>query len=318
MIDFRYHLVSIVSIFLALAVGIVLGAGPLKGNLGQSLNAQVTALRQEKASLRSQLDAQQRNVDGRDAFVDGVTPELLQGRLSGKTVSVVVAPGADAEMVKQTTAVLTGAGARVGSTVTLNEAWTDPAKRTFRDNLATQLAALVKAPGGLSTPEMLPGTVLARALLTQSERPTDKLDTGAAQALDGLKAGDLLTVTSDTVVPASSAVLVAGPVKGSNEEDTAARTATLVSLAKALDAGGSGTVVTSTVNAENPQSTGALVAAVRGDGDASKAISTVDDGDQSIGALPLVQSLVEQYAGRSGHYGLGSDAKAVLPTAAAS
>ena len=31
MIDFRYHLVSLVSVFLALAVGIVLGAGPLQG-----------------------------------------------------------------------------------------------------------------------------------------------------------------------------------------------------------------------------------------------------------------------------------------------
>ena len=318
MIDFRYHLVSIVSIFLALAVGIVLGAGPLQNNIGQSLNDQVVALRQEKAALRTQLDAQQLGMDARDTFVNGVTPGLIQGRLAGKTVSVVVAPGADADLVKQTTAILTSAGARVGSTVTLNDAWTDPAKRTFRDNLATQLAALVKASGAVSSPEMLPGTVLARALLTSAERPTDKLDPSASQALDGLTAGDLLSVGSDTVVPASSAVLVAGPIKGTNADDTAARTATLVALARALDAGGEGTVVTSATNATNPQTTSPLVAAVRADGDASKAVSTVDDGDQSIGALPLVDALVEQYAGQSGHYGLGSDAKAVLPAATAS
>lgn len=42
MIDFRYHLVSIISIFLALAVGIVLGAGPLQGNLGSQLTDQVS------------------------------------------------------------------------------------------------------------------------------------------------------------------------------------------------------------------------------------------------------------------------------------
>lgn len=315
MIDFRYHLVSIVSIFLALAVGIVLGAGPLKGNLGQSLNQQVIALRQEKATLRSDLDAQQRGVDARDAFVNDVTPGLVAGKLTGKTVSIVVAPGADADLVKKTTTALTQSGARIGSTVTLNEAWVDPTKRTFRDNLATQLAALVKAPGAVSTPEMLPGTVLARAILTGTERPTDKIDSSASQALDGLKAGDLLTVGSDTVVPASSAVLVAGPVKGSTQDDTNARLATLVALAKALDAGGSGAVVTAASDAASPQTTDPLVAAVRGDGDASKAVSTVDDGDQSIGVVPLVQALTDQYAGRSGHYGLGSDAKAVLPTA---
>ena len=41
MIDFRYHLVSIVSIFLALAVGIVLGAGPLQGQIGDTLTAEI-------------------------------------------------------------------------------------------------------------------------------------------------------------------------------------------------------------------------------------------------------------------------------------
>ena len=34
MIDFRYHLVSLISVFLALAVGIVLGAGPLREHPG--------------------------------------------------------------------------------------------------------------------------------------------------------------------------------------------------------------------------------------------------------------------------------------------
>ena len=47
MIDFRYHIVSIVSIFLALAVGIVLGAGPLQNQLGTTLTKQVSNLRKE-------------------------------------------------------------------------------------------------------------------------------------------------------------------------------------------------------------------------------------------------------------------------------
>ena len=57
MIDFRYHLVSIVSIFMALAVGIVLGAGPLKGQIGDTLSAEVTALRDDRAALRTELEA---------------------------------------------------------------------------------------------------------------------------------------------------------------------------------------------------------------------------------------------------------------------
>ena len=57
MIDFRYHLVSIVSIFLALAVGIVLGAGPLKEDLGNTLTRELTQLRQDKTDLRGELTA---------------------------------------------------------------------------------------------------------------------------------------------------------------------------------------------------------------------------------------------------------------------
>ena len=52
MIDFRYHVVSLISVFLALAVGIALGAGPLKETIGDTLTGQVEQLRQEKDALR--------------------------------------------------------------------------------------------------------------------------------------------------------------------------------------------------------------------------------------------------------------------------
>ena len=42
MIDFRYHVVSLISVFLALAVGIALGAGPLKETIGDTLTGQGT------------------------------------------------------------------------------------------------------------------------------------------------------------------------------------------------------------------------------------------------------------------------------------
>ena len=55
-IDFRYHIVSLISVFLALAVGIALGAGPLKETIGDTLTGQVDALRAEKDELRTELD----------------------------------------------------------------------------------------------------------------------------------------------------------------------------------------------------------------------------------------------------------------------
>ena len=44
MIDFRYHVVSLVSVFLALAVGIVLGAGPLNEGISTGITDQVQQL----------------------------------------------------------------------------------------------------------------------------------------------------------------------------------------------------------------------------------------------------------------------------------
>ena len=160
MIDFRYHLVSIVSIFLALAVGIVLGAGPLKEDLGNTLTHELTQLRQDKTGLRADLTAAQQGIGARDTWAQQVSPQVVAGTLTGKKVAVVVAPGADGGVVKDTVATLAAAGAKVGSTVTLSDAWVDPDKRTFRNNLASQLATLVKVPGGASSPDQLPGAVL--------------------------------------------------------------------------------------------------------------------------------------------------------------
>lgn len=59
MIDFRYHLVSLIAVFMALAVGVVLGAGPLQGTLGSALSDQVTQLRADRNNLSRNLETTQ-------------------------------------------------------------------------------------------------------------------------------------------------------------------------------------------------------------------------------------------------------------------
>ena len=57
MISFRYHIVSIVSVFLALAIGVALGGGPLKGEVDNTLVDQVKADRKTKVDLQAQITA---------------------------------------------------------------------------------------------------------------------------------------------------------------------------------------------------------------------------------------------------------------------
>ena len=52
MIDFRYHLVSIIAVFFALAAGIVLGAGTFDEAADQALTSQVSDLRDRNQDLQ--------------------------------------------------------------------------------------------------------------------------------------------------------------------------------------------------------------------------------------------------------------------------
>jgi len=91
-IDFRYHLVSIVSIFMALAVGIVLGAGPLKEDIGNTLTSEVKNLRADKASLRSQLDAAEKGSAARDEFTSASKTKTRSLRINITRCASAVQP----------------------------------------------------------------------------------------------------------------------------------------------------------------------------------------------------------------------------------
>ncbi len=313
MIDFRYYLVSIVSIFLALAVGIVLGAGPLQQDIGARLTEQIKTLRADKTQLRTDLDTARRNAAARDTFSSAVAPAVLKGRLTGKTVALVVAPGVDADLVKNATASLIAAGAKVGSTVTLNDVWADPSKITLRNTVASPFATLATAPAAAGSPDQLAVTVLTHAILAGTDHSTERITASASAALNGLKAGDLISVTPDHVVPSSSVVFLSGPVKGSTQQDTDARLAAYVQLVRSLDAAGSGVVVAAKSNSTDPTKSADLVAAARKNSDAVKVISTVDDADLPMGLNTLVMALEQQYTGGAGQYGLAGDAKAIVP-----
>ena len=95
MIDFRYHLVSLIAVFLALALGIVLGAGPLNQPLGDQLTGQVEELRDDRDRLRTDLEVSRVETENRDAFIDEIAPAALGSRLEGRTVAVIaLKPGA--------------------------------------------------------------------------------------------------------------------------------------------------------------------------------------------------------------------------------
>jgi hypothetical protein len=314
MIDFRYHIVSIVSIFLALAVGIVLGAGPLQGQLGTTLTKQVSNLRQEASDLQQQkVDLTQRVTD-MNAFVRSLSPQLVNATLSGHSVAVVRLPGSSDAMASAVDQELQQAGAQVNGTVKVTTAWTDPAKKAFRDNLAKSLAPLAQTqePTGATQDQDL-ASVLARGLVVSDDTAADRTDSAATTALQGLKTAGLIDFSGNGPKTSTLAVVLAGPpTSGEAGKLQEAEAASYAVLARALDAQSQGTVA-----ASDPTATqgGGTLQALRSDKQASQAVSTVDDADQPMGVVTLILALREQLTGAAGQYGIGEGALKIAPTA---
>src|SRR4051812_32037184 len=89
MLDFRYHALSLVAVFLALAIGIVLGV-----TIGDSLVSD--AERSLRGNLRADVEKAHGDaaealaeLGGRDRMLDQLYPEIVNSRLSGERVAVV-------------------------------------------------------------------------------------------------------------------------------------------------------------------------------------------------------------------------------------
>lgn len=95
MIDFRYHAMSLAGVFLALAIGILIGIG-ISGR-GFVSDAERAKLNGEIAALTEQLEAANANSEDLELrqeaaadFVEGAYPVLAEGRLAGKRIAVIV------------------------------------------------------------------------------------------------------------------------------------------------------------------------------------------------------------------------------------
>jgi Copper transport outer membrane protein, MctB len=305
MIDFRYHIVSIVSIFLALAVGIVLGAGPLQGRLGDTLNQEVSALRKTKTDLNIQLRESENTNKQLNAFITALTPQLIEGRLSGRSVNLIRLPGSSDDVAKSVSDVLTQAGAKVNGTVKVTKDWTDPAKKAFRESLATSLAPLARTqpPAGATQGQDL-STVLARGVVVPDRTSADKADAGAATALKGLKTGGLIDYSGDPPDPATLAVVVAGPPTANEQGKVQEAEATsYAALTRVLDAQSAGAVA---VSQPSGAQAGGTLQALRADQQAKASVSTFDYADQQMGLITVVLALREQISGDAGQYGIGA------------
>ncbi|WP_193315243.1 copper transporter [Nostocoides sp. F2B08] len=333
MIDFRYHLVSIASVFLALAVGIVLGAGPLRGTIGDTLASEVTRLREETNALRADLSLAQSQVDARDEAIAELRPRSVSGVLAGSTVGLLVLPDAADGSVDTAGAVLAEAGGTVLGPITVTEAWTsaEPPDVTARTEAAALLRELLagELPVGLD-PERVIDLSLARALAGapdtgEEAQPTTPVDGGAVtdpgdpqtetvedstdeEILAILAEYGLLEVAEDADPGSAEAVVVVAPAGAASDASVVIG---WVDLIGALD-DAAAAVVAGDVTADSAIDTD-LIAAIRDSGELADRISTIDNLATPSGSTAVPFAATEQLGGESGHYGEADTASGLLP-----
>lgn len=323
MIDFRYHIVSLVSVFLALAVGIVLGAGPLKETIGNTLTDQVELLRGEKDALRAELDVAHADVAEAEALFAAAVPAMVDGVLPERRVALILVDEVPAETVEAVVALLEQAGSSVTATAQLTEAWTDPARAAFRRSLAGTVAGYLDPAPTASEAGGRLAEALVHGLVRSAPTDPDAIDPDAAMVLELLVSSELVEVPTPTL-PADAVVVLTGPVQvveteagttDPTEEPTVPEavaehrtriTAATTAIAAAAQSRSAGAVLAGDANPASP------IAALRADALAG-AVATVDSVETLAGQAAVPLALAQRLSGSVGHYGVREDAEALLP-----
>ncbi|MEV6414864.1 copper transporter [Kribbella sp. NPDC051718] len=308
MIDFRYHIVSIVAIFFALGAGVVLGAGPLKGTGSDIVAAQAAKDRDQLADARAELIQAKALDKYRDDYIAKVTSGLTDGKLVGKRIVLVTMPNADSDMTDAIQAAIEQAGGQVTTKVSLDGKLFDPGQRQLVEPLVNDLVTSdLQFPADSNTYQRA-GMILARGVAAKEEAKT--VDTEAVKIINGLSSAKLVSLKPTPKDRGSLVVVVAAKPPTPAPDNSSYNEA--VDFAEGLDTASGGVVV-----AGMPESAqnGGFLKALRGNADATKGLSTVDVANLPSGQMTVVFALAEQAGGKAGQYG-GIDAKnGVAPTA---
>jgi outer membrane murein-binding lipoprotein Lpp len=297
-ISLRYHAVSIGAVFLALAVGVVLGASGVSDRLLSSVAARADDLGGQVQTLTAQRDALAAAQRGADEFARRTGPAAVRGLLQGRTVALVTA-GADTADRDAVRALLGPSGATVGGEIALTDAVGDPARADQLRELTSQLLPTGAQLPAASDTGSLVGGLLGGVLLKSSGQITPEQ---ADAVLSGLTSTGFVT-PGERPRPADVVlVLTGGSVPGIDGADAAAVTAR---LAAQLDRAGGGAVLagrTGSADATGP------VGVARADPNVTASLSTVDDVQTGAGQVSAVLALREQLDGRAGRYGTATTA----------
>jgi hypothetical protein len=293
-INFRYHVVSIAAVFLALALGLVVGTAAFNGPAADSLAAQVDSMGKANQKLRDEVNHLNDEAEQEEQFATETLPWAIGTRLAGKRVLIITTTDADKDYIDGVAEALENVvGAKITGRVSIQKRFVDPASKEELLDIVDKgtpkdVTGLPANSNGTETAAAL----LAAVLVDHTPRiEPDPRNTTLTALTGSYIVGSSVKDTAEAVL-----VLAGAPY---NEKDANKLNAGLKTVVEQFDK--AGPVV---VGAESTAGDGNLVAAVRGDSNL-KTASTVDNAGSPQGRVALLMALADQIEGKpAGSYGV--------------
>ncbi|MGB2811747.1 MAG: copper transporter [Mycobacterium sp.] len=308
MAPLRHRVTSLAAVFVALAIGLVLGSVVFSGPL-------VSGLRGDKGDLQEQIDTLtdenvrlSEKLTAANEFDAQMSGRVVRDALAGKSVLLLRTPDAQGDDVDAMARLIGQAGGSVTGTIALTAEFVEA-------NSAEKLRSVVNSP------ILPPGTRLNTALMDQGSQAGDLLgiallinrdpkitavnDSDRETVLSALRDTGFLTYDGRPG-PADTSVIITG---GGLADDAGNEGATVARLAAGMAPHGSGTVLAGRDGCATGVS---AVAVLRAEASLADAVTTVDDIGIESGRITAVLALQAAIAGApSGRYGAGDGAASV-------
>jgi Copper transport outer membrane protein, MctB len=311
-ISLRQHAISLAAVFLALAVGVVLGSGVLSGNLLSGLRDESKNLHGQINTLNDQKKALNEKIRAADAFDTQMAGRMVHDALNGQSVVIFRSPDANNDDVDAVSRIIGQSGGAVTGTVSLTQEFVDA-------NAAEKLRSVVNS-------SILPaGAQLSTKLVDQGSQAGDLLGIAllinrdpAVPPVDDPQRDTVLAALRDTgfigygdqhIGAANAAVVITG---GGLGDDAGNQGVSVARFAAALVPHGSGVLL---AGRDGSSGGTAAVAVARADAAVTSAISTVDDVNAESGRITAVLGMADLVnGGRTGQYGTGHGATGITLT----
>lgn len=346
MINFRFHLVSLIAVFLALALGIVVGSTVIDRAIVDSLETQIDRVEKNVAQQRRENSELRQRIEQLNVFTEQVVTHAIDDALPEVPVVVLATRGVDEDSARAAVASIRQAGASAPALL-----WLEPEWALVDDERREQLAALLESRSvrasalrsealtlvarRIAAGEFVPAEIPVDAATPEEEtttapedeegggeetpeetRTTAPVPTLEVDVLEALVELGLLEVDragaaefdmSTYPGPGARVLVISGP-----EARVSAETL-FMPLIRSLVRVPLLTLAAEVSASDEETQAAAVVGLIRTDGDLSDQVSTVDSVDTLTSRVAVVLGLEELGRGATGHYGLGPGASRQLP-----